>query len=123
MVRIALFLLICVAVSGFPLFTWFRATTAAEVWPPSKSPEVGPKIAVEAGRIMAAPAYLFVDKVMTKVDFRYACEGAWAPVYLISYWVLGIGYAGAIAFSGLALKQALDRRRYDCAQKHGYPDA
>jgi len=114
--RVALFLLICVTASGFPLFTWFRATTAAEVWPPSSQPTVGPKFAVEAGRIMAFPAYLFVDKVMTKVDFRYACAGAWNPAYLISYWVLGIGYAGSFAFIGLIAKQVFDRRRYQAQQ-------
>jgi len=65
---------------------------------------------------MARPAYLVVDKVMTKVDFRYACAGAWAPVYLISYWVLGIGYAGSFAVLGLAVKQTLNRRQYQAQQ-------
>lgn len=114
--RVALFLLICAAASGFPLFTWFRATKAAEVWPRYSQPTVGPKVAVEAGRIMARPAYLVVDKVMTKMDFRYACAGACSPVYLILYWVLGIGYAGSFAFFGLAAKQAFDRRRYQAQQ-------
>jgi hypothetical protein len=109
--RITLFLLLCALLSGFPLFTWFRATTAAEIWPRSSAPKVGPKIAVEVGRVMARPAYVFMEEVMFKVDYRYACAGAWCPVYLISYCVLGIGYAGSFAFLGLIVKRSIDKRR------------
>lgn len=96
--RVALFLLICVVASGFPLFAWFRATTAAEVWPPSSQSTVGPKFAVEAGRIMARPAYLFVDK-MKFIGAHEATRSGPVAGYSDSWWVES-GREGTRRFRG-----------------------
>ena len=69
-------------------------------------------ILVETGRLLADPANLFVRHVMTKIDFSYACAGAWDPVYRISFAVIWLGYASSLAFGLLLVRQVFLRRRY-----------
>jgi hypothetical protein len=113
------FVMVCLIICGFPILTWFRAWAADQVWPRSSDSKVGPMIVVDAGRLMVSPAHLFVDRVMTRVDYRYGCAGPWSTVYIVSYCILALGYAGALVFIGVIFQQAYARRRYEAEGRLG----
>ena len=50
---------------------------------------------IATGRILVQPLCLFVERVLSLVDFQLACANFWHPVYLIGFFVLWSGYSGA----------------------------
>ena len=109
----------CLAAPALPLAAWFKATTDSELWPPITADEIRFRPLVEIGRPLAKPAYLFVNGVMTKVDYRYSCAGAWHPIFRISFLVLSLGYSGCLFLGSLMIRQQVVRRQKAQAEQEG----
>ena len=109
--RICLLLAICFLLPGLPLYAVFQANAVAQEWPRPSQPKMPPLIMIKWGEVLAQPAFLFVDRVMTRVDFlQYGCASIWHPVYRISFGILELGYAGTLTLSFYIIRQAIRRR-------------